>query len=407
MVTRCSTTWALTTLLCAVWAWPSMAAAQGPDNAQDVELEPIACYWRTSTDSVRVGDLFTLILTCGVIDTAATTVVPDQSRLDPGVLQLAPFEIKGGTQAPDLRTPTRRFFQYQYDLRYLGEEVGRDLQLPALTLSYRVQSRVQQDGAAVESRERQYILPAHTVRILSAVPATARDIREPSPVTLSTIDARRFRASMLRISALALYAVAAVFAGWAVVVGLRPRRTASAAPTRHVSDAAILTGVLRELGHVRRTRASDGWTDALAARALAATRIAASYAAGASVAQTPARASVPVLSGQIQLPSRWFGSGVLVSGAGTTTLLRRMHDRGSVPASQQMQLDDLTSAMTSFSTGVYGRAPLESDALDEALSSAERATGTIRRQHSWLSTRITSLTTRASEHAKVRGWQRS
>ena len=36
----------------------------------------------------------------------------------------------------------------------IGEEIGRDLSLPALTLTYRVQSRVQQDSAAVESRER-------------------------------------------------------------------------------------------------------------------------------------------------------------------------------------------------------------------------------------------------------------
>ena len=210
-------------------------AAQTAAPVQNVELEPIACYWRTSTDAVRLGEFFTLVLTCGVLDTAATTVVPDQSRLDPAVLQLQPFEVKGGTQAPDLKTPTRRFFQYQYQLRYVGEEVGKDLVLPPLTLTYRVQSRVQQDSAAVESRERQYILPAHTIRVLSIVPMSARDIRDASPVTLAEIDSRRFRASMLRIASWALYAVSAVVALWGLLGAARRRRGRSAVVVRHAT----------------------------------------------------------------------------------------------------------------------------------------------------------------------------
>lgn len=405
MISRLYRTGAVALVL-TMCAWPAAALAQTSDSAQNVELEPIACYWRTSTDAVRIGELFTLVLTCGVVDTAATTIVPDQSRLDPSVLQLAPFEIKGGTQAPDLRTAARRYFQYQYDLRYLGEDVGRDLQLPALTLSYRVQSRVQQDGAAVEGRERQYILPAHTIRILSTAPAAARDIREPAPVTLTAIDARRFRASMLRVASLTLYVVAAVVAGWALVLGLRPRQVATM-PTGHASNAAILSGVVRELGVVRRSRTTEGWTDTLAARALAALRIAASYAAGATVAQAPARGGTPVLSGQLQVPSRLLGRGVVASGAATTTLLARADVRAGIPVSQQARLDDLASALNSFSTAVYGRGAIEPSALDAALSRAEGVVGSVRREHSWLSTRLRSIMAQASERAKVRGWQRS
>ena len=233
---------------------PSPLASAGQVN---VEVNPIDCYWRTSAAAVHVGELFTVVLTCGVLDTALTTVVPDQSRLDPDVLQLQPFEVVVGTVGADVRTVSRRFFQYQYRVRYIGEEIGRDLSLPALTLTYRVQSRVQQDSAAVESRERQYILPARTVRMLSLMPGGALDIREALPATFDDIRAQRFNASVLRIVALALYAFGGVVAIWALVRATRTRRARGAVAVRLASDAAVLAGVARELaGSERRVQAS-------------------------------------------------------------------------------------------------------------------------------------------------------
>jgi hypothetical protein len=91
-------------------ALPPQSAATAATPGEAVTLEPIECWSRTSTGAVRVGELFTLVMTCSVVETASTTVVPDQSRLDPGVLQIPPFEVVSGTQASDLRTATRRFF---------------------------------------------------------------------------------------------------------------------------------------------------------------------------------------------------------------------------------------------------------------------------------------------------------
>ena len=71
-------------------------AAQPPSGVVDVEVEPITCWWRSSTSAVRSGEPFTLMLTCQVVETDTTKVVPDQSKLDPSVVQLQPFEIFGG-----------------------------------------------------------------------------------------------------------------------------------------------------------------------------------------------------------------------------------------------------------------------------------------------------------------------
>jgi hypothetical protein len=401
--------WLRPTLFAALLV-PALTAplsAQQTADTQNVELEPISCSWRTSSDAVRVGERFRLVLTCGVIDTAATTVVPDQTRLDPGALQLAPFEVLGGAQAPDLRTPARRFFQYEYDLRYLGEEIGRDLQIPALTMTYRVQSRVQQDGGAVEGRERQYTLPAHAVRILSVVPAAARDIREAAPVTLGEIDARRFRASLLRIGAYTLYAGGTVVAVWGLLLTVRRRSTRPTTAIRHVSNARVLSSVVSELRAVRTERQSSGWSENLAARALTAVRLAASCDLGLDLAQQPARAAA-TLSGQLRLTGRGLGGDVLVSGSATATQLARAAVVPGTSASRRARLEALAEVSTRLTQAAYGRSGAsDTDALDEALSGAERAASAIRREHSWLATRLRAVWHQAGERARARGWQRS
>ena len=42
-----------------------------------VEVDPIKCWWRTSTSAVRTGESFDLRLTCAVVETEAARVVPD------------------------------------------------------------------------------------------------------------------------------------------------------------------------------------------------------------------------------------------------------------------------------------------------------------------------------------------
>ena len=80
--------------------------------AQNVETDPIQCWWRTSAGAVRVGEPFSLVLTCAIVENDAAKVIVDQSKLEASVIQLAPFEVTGGSHGADLRTDERRFFQY-------------------------------------------------------------------------------------------------------------------------------------------------------------------------------------------------------------------------------------------------------------------------------------------------------
>jgi len=377
-----------------------------------VTVEPIECWWRTTTGAVRVGELFTLVLTCSVVETASTTVVPDRSRLDPGVLQVPPFEVVRGTQGNDVQTDTRRFLQYEYTLRYLGEDFGKDVGLPPLTISYRVQSRMQQD-AAVEGRERQYILPARMIRILSLVPAVATDIRDQPGDTFREIEGRRFRANVLRVIAGFLYVAGAlvVVSGFTRVV--RRRRPLNPAAVTLASDGAILRRVSEELGEVRRLRGFEGWTDSLAARALAALRIVAAYAGSHPVTQVRGDDIKPS-DGQLVVSGRWPRRHAALVSASVTS--KRTVVSGVPPSPSAMagpseapsaktesrtsgagRAADLEGAMSRLASKAYGRdAGAVNDAdLDEALDVGARAADRSRRERTWRATKLRAMATAA------------
>jgi hypothetical protein len=80
-------------------------------------------------------------------------VVPDQSRLEPAALQLPPFEVIGGSRGPDLHSDNRRFFQYQYNLRLINEEMfGKDAHIPSVQVNYNLESRVGRGEAVAQMK---------------------------------------------------------------------------------------------------------------------------------------------------------------------------------------------------------------------------------------------------------------
>ena len=104
-----------TLLLSGTAAFAQAPRPTPPVPVDMVEVEPITCWWRTSTSAVRTGEPFGLTLTCAVVETEANKVVPDFSKLDSTVVQLPPFEVIGGGARPgDLVVPGKRFFQYDY-----------------------------------------------------------------------------------------------------------------------------------------------------------------------------------------------------------------------------------------------------------------------------------------------------
>ena len=102
----------------------------------DLGWEPIRCWRQSSAGAVALGETFTVVLTCAVYEADNAQAVPDESRLGVASIQMAPFEILGGSHPPDVRRGSRRFIQYDYQLRIIGPDaIGRDVNIPPLAIS--------------------------------------------------------------------------------------------------------------------------------------------------------------------------------------------------------------------------------------------------------------------------------
>jgi len=367
--------------------------------AQDVQTDPIQCWWRTSVGAVRIGEPFSVVLTCAVVETDAATVVVDRSRLEPSVVQFAPFEVLGGApQGADLRTDQRRFFQYEYRLRLIAENMfGKDAALPETKISYRVQSKVGKN-TAIQGRDQTYLMPPQSVRVMSLVPADASDIRDTSAETFSDLDQRAFRANLFTVVGTTLFVVAGLLALLAVVRVVRRYRTATTAIERPITDGAILRGVGRELAAVRRDRNNGGgWTPELAARALAALRAVATYAVGRRVGYqiVNPHQRVPeslLTDGTLVLRSGLFrGKPVAISGAVTSQSIARELARDGVPsnARRTAMLESLARALSAYTVAGYGRdGKVDDAALDEALSTGFDVLKRMRLEQTWVMKRL-------------------
>lgn len=362
--------WRAAALFAAVLgAGGSLAAQPGtPSGVVDVEVEPITCWWRSSASAVRSGEPFTLTLTCQVVETETTKVVPDQSKLDPSVVQLQPFEVISGSRAPDMRVPGKRFFQYEYQLRLINEGAfGADVDVPELQISYRIESQVAR-GEAIQGRDLNYNLLPISIRLLSIVPEDTIDIREPPAAAFQAVEARESRANLLELIGTLLFGLAGVVLVAMLVSLYRARRVRVKTESWRVPDRAIAATAQGALNDVRQS-SRGGWDADLAGRALAATRIAASMVSGKTVGQIRATGGEP-LDGQL-LVKGWLGrAGALVSGSATP---------------QNVTDANLASSLLAFSRARYGRAAtIDGPALDDALDTAMAAAGRAKSEHSWL-----------------------
>ncbi|MFA5910070.1 MAG: hypothetical protein WC815_14915 [Vicinamibacterales bacterium] len=333
-----------------------------------VEVEPIKCWWRTSTSAVRTGEPFDLRLTCAVVETEATRVVPDLSKLDHTVVQLPPFEVLGGEHAGDLVTTGRRFFQYDYHMRLIAEDAfGADVAVPPLEVTYRVESKVT-GGDSVQGRELSYSLPRASVRLISLVPDDTSDIREAPASAFAAIEARDSRASLFQTVAGVLFALAGVMVVVILISLLRSKAKTSSAAQLHLIPRAILRQVASELDEVQRA-GRGGWTPELAGRALSAARIAGSYASGRSVGQRLVAADDPQVDGQL-LVGRGMGRA-------------KMYVSGSVTAESATD-PTLADALKTLTVARYGRDGKFTDA-DEAVQTVIRITKQQQSAHSMVS----------------------
>ena len=337
---------------------------------ENVELDPIRCWWRTSTGAVRIGETFSVVLTCAVLQNEAVQVIPDESRLDATVIQMAPFEVVDGEHPADLYGPNRRFLQYEYRLRIITPDViGRDVRIPDPQIHYRVNSTVAAN-TALQGRDHTYLMPPQSVRVLSLVPADAPDIRDSAGEGFAATEQLTFRATALRIAAITamtLGGIVALFGIGRVVMRTRGQKTVVA---RGLAPAAVLRRASRALTDVQREAAGGAWTAGLVARALAAARLIAAIAARRPVHQVPGSADGS--DGRL-VATDWRRRPTAISASATPE---------DLPGDGQWS--ELRSALAALTRAQYSRdGALDSSTLDEAVTQSLAAARVLGSAHAW------------------------
>jgi hypothetical protein len=338
------------------------AAAQQPRPTEDVEVEPIVCWWRTTTSAVRTGEHFGLTLTCSVVETESTKVVPDLSRLDANVVQLPPFEILGGSHPGDLVTPGKRFIQYDYKLRAIPEEAfGADLAVPPLEVTYNIESKLA-NGELSKGRDQTYSLPRTSIRLISLVPTDNADIRESAATTFGAIESRSARANIFQTVSTLLFGLAGLVAIVMLITLFRQRTSHATVVRALLSNRAVLRAAARELAAVQRD-SRGGWTEELAARALTALRIVGSYAQGRPIGLHPIAEGASATDGQLLVHGLLGRPGAFVSGSVTAQ---------SVNNSESARTQGLADALRTLTVARYGRDGKADSDSDEAMNAAIR-----------------------------------
>jgi hypothetical protein len=354
-----------------------------PAVAQSVD--PIRCWWQSSTGAITIGESFTVILTCAVIETDSMQVVADESRLGVASIQMAPFEILGGSHPADAHRQQRRFFQYHYQLRLISADaIGLDVNVPALSIPYRVHSRVGA-AAALEGRDLSYLMPPLPIKVLSLVPAAAADIRDSSDASLGAVESLRFRSSLFEILALALGALGGVMVVLGLVPLVRGERKAGAVVSDRLPERATALRAAKELAAVQALAAGDGWTDAAIARALAASRVIAALAIGHPLSEKALTAGAPVPEGRLEvthgyLRQRRAAVSSAVTASDVAVFASQLDD--SVSLTRRHHLQGMQSALQELTAALYQQAPVRDAAtLAEAIRHAEEVAGDLRREH--------------------------
>lgn len=288
-------------VLCAFGACLIPTQSAGQTDPDRTSVEAMRCWRRVSHNAIRIGQPFSMTLTCRVVESELGRAVPDLVGLEPETLDVPPFEVVDGERFTDIIDGPRRLFQYDYTLRLVGEGYfGEDISIPALEINYRIERRLE-SGAALPGRELVYVLPSESIRVLSLVPEGMPDILGIPLETLGAAEQRRFRADLAMLLAAGLGVVAL----GVLVVGLVRNRHERVAPDqdrrRPVPEAALARVALGELTSVRDACQARGWTPELAGRALAALRVSAAVVLRRPVAEREAKAAEEARDGELRV----------------------------------------------------------------------------------------------------------
>jgi hypothetical protein len=361
---------------------------------------------------VRVGERFSIVLTCAVLHNDSTMVIVDETKLEASAVQLSPFDVLSATHVSGVDARDRRFLQYDYDVRVISDSLfATDVALPEIRIPYRVRMRLD-SGDLSEGSERTYAVTPASIRVLSIVPDGASDIRDAAAVTFAALESRQFRASMLTSGGSVLMTFGALF----VIVGLvqavsRGRARTRPAP-RPLSSRVILRSVKRELDSIGRRRETAGWTPELASRALAALRIAGSYLVARQPSQRDVDPDLEPEPGVLLVTATLSDRTVQISGSVTprhlTQVLVRPARKKSPDAEAMRRHTVLTESLTVLTKASYARdheARPDERTLDSALASGQELVRTLLREQFWAVTGARTLARRTGR-IRRRLWRR-
>jgi hypothetical protein len=373
----------------------------------DVETDPIKCFWKTDRSTIIVGERFTVVLTCGIVETEKIKAVPDFNQLEPTTIGLQPFEVVKGVRHEDIKDAPWRYLQYEYTVRLITDILfDKDIDLPPVKITYHIQSSV---GGGSQGRDQTYQLPALTMRVASLVPKKVADIRDTTPNTFADIESRRVRSSGELVAAAIAFGFAIVLLGLSIVRVVGRFRVRTPAAERPLGLGAVLGGCLDEAGRVK-SESAGGWTPELASRALTVLRIGGTVALGRPVAQTIVTTNAITHEGQLSLRKGIFRRRhSLVSAAATAeTIARSMAgaNGGAPNARSESILKALEESLTVLTTARYCRSStFDGSALDAAFERGMGALQALRAANRWPMSMIASMTKSASD-AGAAVWSR-
>jgi hypothetical protein len=369
----------------------------------DVETDPIKCFWKTDRSTVIVGERFTVVLTCGIVETEKIKAVPDFNQLEPTTIGLQPFEVVKGVRHEDIKSAPWRYIQYEYSVRTIADAFfDKDMSIPPVKITYHIQSSV---GGGSTGRDQAYQLPPLPIRITSLVPQKTADIRDSRPDTFAEIEARRVRSTGEFVAAAIAFGFAVVLLGLAIVRVVGRYRVRTPAADRPLGLGAVLSGCLRETARVQ-SDAAGGWTPELAGRALTVLRIGGAVALDRPVVQAIVDAHVAGHEGQLSLRKGVFRPRrSLVSTATTPAAIARSMSHGhgaATSARTDAILKDLEESLTVLTAARYGRdGTFEASSLNTALENGVRALKSLRGAQRWPMRMIASIMKSASDIGAV------
>jgi hypothetical protein len=375
---------------------------RGANGADEIEVDPIQCWWKTGQTAVIVGERFTVTLTCKVIETGGINVVANQDQLGPTALQLTPFDVVGGARGQDILASPWRYFQYEYIVRLLDAEfIGQDVDIPPISVAYNIVSREND----TEGRDHAYLLPPLPMRIVSLVPRKATDIRDAPQETFAAIEARRFRARTELVAAAIAFGLAVVLVGFALARTVVAYGAREPLAIRRVAPGAVLGASLTSLRQLKIEVVRHGWSAERVARALAALRVAVAVGHGRPVAQAEAVPDADVREGQVAVRRGFLRPVHFRVSAATRAdgLDRHVPEPGIHKRSRVAPLvDQIAESLRVFSAARYRREePPDSAALDVALEQSARAIRRLRMMCLW-PRRVPGETASAADRIGVR-----